>query len=76
MIAHVKSLEDYDRVYRSELSMLLYAAKIRSSFFMREAAERAVAPVLLQGPSEPVPPIRIECENRASAVQTAPVIGT
>jgi hypothetical protein len=50
MIAHVKSLEDYGRVYRSELPMLLYATKIRSSFLMREVAERAVAPVPLQGP--------------------------
>ena len=50
MIAHVKSLEDYDRVHRSELSILLYAADIRSSFLMREAAERAIAPVL-QGPA-------------------------
>ncbi len=53
MIAHVKSLEDYDRVYCSELPMLLYATKIRSNFSMREAAERVVAPVLLQGPPEP-----------------------
>lgn len=50
MIIHVKSFEDYDRVYRSELSMLPHVAKIRSSFVMREVAQRAVPPVLLAGP--------------------------
>ncbi|MDB5705065.1 MAG: AsnC-family transcriptional regulator [Sphingomonas bacterium] len=50
MIIHVKSFEDYDRVYRSELSMLPHVAKIRSSFVMREVAHRAVPPVLLVGP--------------------------
>ena len=51
MIVHVKSFEDYDRVYRSELSMLPHVAKIRSSFVMREVAQRAVPPVLLSGPA-------------------------
>lgn len=51
MIIHVKSFEDYDRVYRSELSMLPHVAKIRSSFVMREVAQRSVPPVLLSGPA-------------------------
>ena len=51
MIVHVKSFEDYDRVYRSELSMLPHVAKIRSSFVMREVAQRSVPPVLLSGPA-------------------------
>ncbi len=51
MIIHVKSFEDYDRVYRSELSMLPHVAKIRSSFVMREVAQRSVPPVLLKGPA-------------------------
>ncbi|MFA6117432.1 MAG: hypothetical protein WC729_25770 [Sphingomonas sp.] len=51
MIVHVKSFEDYDRAYRSELSILPYAAKIHSSFLMCEVAVRAVPPVLLQGPA-------------------------
>jgi Lrp/AsnC family transcriptional regulator, leucine-responsive regulatory protein len=50
MIVHVRSLEDYDRVYRSELSTLPHVAKIRSSFVMRRVAQRVVPPVLFQGP--------------------------
>lgn len=49
MMIHVQSLEDYDRVYRSELSMLPNVAKIRSSFVMREVMRRAVAPVVFGG---------------------------
>jgi DNA-binding Lrp family transcriptional regulator len=49
MMVHVRSLEDYDRVYRSELSTLPNVAKIRSSFVMRQVAQRAVPPVLFNG---------------------------
>ena len=49
MMVHVRSLEDYDRVYRSELSTLPHVAKIRSSFVMRQVAQRAVPPVLFKG---------------------------
>ncbi|PTQ07823.1 AsnC family transcriptional regulator [Sphingomonas oleivorans] len=49
MIVHVKSFEDYDRVYRSELSTLPHVAKIRSSFVMREVAQRTVPPILFHG---------------------------
>lgn len=48
MIVHVRSFEDYDRVYRSELSTLPHVARIRSSFVMREVAQRAVAPAVLK----------------------------
>ena len=48
MIIHVKSFEDYDRVYRSELSMLPHVAKIRSSFVMREVARRGTPPIVFQ----------------------------
>lgn len=46
MIVHVRSFEDYDRVYRSELSKLPHVARIRSSFVMRQVGERSVPPVL------------------------------
>lgn len=47
MIINVRSFEDYDRVYRKELSTLPHVAKIRSSFLMREVARRRVAPIVL-----------------------------
>ena len=46
MIVHVRSFEDYDRVYRSELSTLPNVAKIRSSFVMRQVVDRTVPPAL------------------------------
>ncbi len=46
MLVHVRSLEDYDRVYRRELSTLPHVAKIRSSFVMRQVAQRDAPPVL------------------------------
>lgn len=49
MIVHVKSLEDYNRVYRSELSVLPHVAKIRSSFVMREVARRTAPPIVFDG---------------------------
>ncbi|WP_375429292.1 Lrp/AsnC family transcriptional regulator [uncultured Sphingomonas sp.] len=48
MIVHVKSFEDYDRIYRSELSMLPHVRRIRSSFVMREVERRSVAPVVFE----------------------------
>jgi Lrp/AsnC family transcriptional regulator, leucine-responsive regulatory protein len=47
MVINVRSFEDYDRVYRKELSTLPHVAKIRSSFLMREVARRRVAPIVL-----------------------------
>ncbi|MDB5688418.1 MAG: AsnC-family transcriptional regulator [Sphingomonas bacterium] len=49
MIVHVRSFEDYDRVYRSELSTLPHVAKIRSSFVMRRVAQRTVPQALFDG---------------------------
>lgn len=50
MIVHVRSFEDYDRVYRSELSTLPHVARIRSSFLLHEVAQRLIAPVVLECP--------------------------
>ena len=47
MIVHVRSFDDYDRVYRKELSQLPHVARIRSSFMLREVAQRSVAPVAI-----------------------------
>ena len=47
MMISVRSLEDYDRVYRKELSTLPHVAKIRTSFLLREVAQRQVAPIVL-----------------------------
>lgn len=48
MMIHVRSFDDYDRVYRSELSTLPHVARIRSSFLMRSVEKRIVAPVALE----------------------------
>lgn len=48
MIVHVRSFDDYDRVYRSELSTLPHVARIRSSFVLRRVAQRVVPPALFQ----------------------------
>ncbi len=49
MMVHVKSFEDYDRIYRRELSILPHVAKIRSSFVMRQVVGRRVPPTILKG---------------------------
>ncbi len=49
MMVHVKSFDDYDRVYRKELSTLPHVARIRSSFLMRAVATRSVAPSVVGG---------------------------
>lgn len=46
MMVHVQSFNDYDRVYRKELSRLPHVAKIRSSFIMRHVARRGAPPVV------------------------------
>ena len=48
MMIHVRSFEDYDRVYRRELSTLPHVARIRSSFLMRSVERRQLAPAILQ----------------------------
>ncbi|MBB2165515.1 Lrp/AsnC family transcriptional regulator [Gluconacetobacter sp. 1b LMG 1731] len=44
LILHVRSIDDYDRVYRDELSTLPHVAHIRSSFVIRKIAQRIVPP--------------------------------
>ncbi|GAA0751780.1 Lrp/AsnC family transcriptional regulator [Sphingomonas sp. ABOLD] len=53
MMIHVRSFEDYDRVYRRELSTLPHVARIRSSFLMRSVERRIVAPVVLDSIRHP-----------------------
>jgi DNA-binding Lrp family transcriptional regulator len=48
MLINVKSFDDYDSIYRTELSNLPYVSKIRSSFLMREVARRRIAPVVVK----------------------------
>lgn len=45
MMMHVRSFEDFDRVYRKELSKLPHVARIRSNFLMHEVAKRNIAPI-------------------------------
>lgn len=47
MMVHVRSFEDFDRVYRKELSKLPNVARIRSNFLMHEVARRNVAPIVV-----------------------------
>lgn len=49
MIMNVQSLDDYDMIYRKELSVLPHVSRIRSSFVLREVANRQIAPAILQG---------------------------
>jgi len=46
MIVHVRSFDDYDRVYRQELSKLPHVSRIRSSFVMRRVGNHTVPPVV------------------------------
>jgi Lrp/AsnC family leucine-responsive transcriptional regulator len=48
IMLNVESFEDYDRVYRRELSTLPHVAKIRSSFVMREVTRRGTPPIVFQ----------------------------
>jgi Lrp/AsnC family transcriptional regulator, leucine-responsive regulatory protein len=54
MMIHVRSFEDYDRVYRRELSTLPHVAKIRSSLVMRKVLDRKLPAALVRG--DPNPP--------------------
>jgi len=49
IMIHVDSFNDYDRIYRRELSNLPHVAKIRSSFVLREVARRLTPPVVFDG---------------------------
>lgn len=46
IMLNVESFEDYDRVYRRELSTLPHVARIRSSFVLREVTRRGTPPVV------------------------------
>jgi Lrp/AsnC family transcriptional regulator, leucine-responsive regulatory protein len=48
ILIHVSSFNDYDSIYRKEISILPHVAKIRSSFVMRQVARRMNPPALLQ----------------------------
>jgi Lrp/AsnC family leucine-responsive transcriptional regulator len=48
IMIHVNSFDDYDRIYRRELSSLPHVAKIRSSFVLREVARRVTPPVVFE----------------------------
>lgn len=54
IMIHVNSFDDYDRIYRKELSSLPHVAKIRSSFVLREVARRVTPPVVFDGHSRQV----------------------
>lgn len=47
MLINVRSFDQYDTVYRTELSKLPYVAKIRTSFLMHEVSGWRVAPAIL-----------------------------
>ncbi len=63
MIVHARSVDDYNRIYRAELSQLPNVARIRSSFVMREVAERMVAPIILSGGDKPPPTVSKAAQN-------------
>ncbi|MCX7283516.1 MAG: Lrp/AsnC family transcriptional regulator [Novosphingobium sp.] len=48
LIVHVSSLDEYDAIYRKELSSLPHVAKIRSSFILREVARRTSIPIIFE----------------------------
>lgn len=48
MMVHVRSFEDYDKVYRRELSKLPHVSRIRSNFLLHGVASRNVAPAVVQ----------------------------
>ncbi len=47
LLIHVSSFNDYDAIYRRELSILPHIARIRSSFVLREVANRINPPAFL-----------------------------
>lgn len=46
IMIHVNSFNEYDKIYRQELSILPHVARIRSSFVMREVARRINPPAI------------------------------
>ncbi|MGK2909191.1 MAG: Lrp/AsnC family transcriptional regulator [Sphingobium sp.] len=49
IMIHVSSFNNYDHIYRQELSILPHVAKIRSSFVLREVARRINPPTIFEG---------------------------
>ena len=45
-VLHVRSLSDYDNIYRRELSVLPHVARIRSSFVIREVVRERIPPIV------------------------------
>lgn len=48
ILIHVSSLDEYDKIYREELSNLPHVSKIRSSFVLREVARRSNVPIIFE----------------------------
>lgn len=48
IMIHVSSLDEYDEIYRKELSNLPNVGKIRSSFVLREVARRSTVPIVFE----------------------------
>ena len=47
LLIHVSSFNDYDAIYRRELSILPHVARIRSSFVLRQVTNRVNPPAVL-----------------------------
>jgi DNA-binding Lrp family transcriptional regulator len=45
---NTRSIEDFERIHRTELARLPHVARIQSSFALREVINRAVPPAALQ----------------------------
>src|ERR1700730_9074952 len=50
VIGMARTIEDFERIHRTELSRLPRVARIQSSFAMREVVNRAVPPVIFGSP--------------------------
>ncbi len=48
IMIHVDSFNEYDKIYRKELSILPHVSRIRSSFVMREVSRRVNPPVIFE----------------------------
>jgi Lrp/AsnC family transcriptional regulator, leucine-responsive regulatory protein len=48
ILIHVSSFNDYDTIYRQELSILPHVSRIRSSFVLRQVARRVNPPAILK----------------------------
>jgi Lrp/AsnC family transcriptional regulator, leucine-responsive regulatory protein len=55
LLIHVSSFNNYDTIYRQELSILPHVARIRSSFVLRQVSRRANPPAILATRGNPAP---------------------